>query len=90
MREQLLVLRAEITRIKRRLEAVAVAGSYEELRALAERIIVVEVRAMDEGVYEDIEEELYELKRMLARLSTAYRLAYMGRAKARPRWGQRR
>ena len=89
--DSLEAIRYEIARLRQKLEAIALGGSYEELGAVAERIIIVEVRAHDEGVYEEVREELYQLKRLLASISTVYRIALTAqqrKPRKRARWLQ--
>ncbi len=74
--ETITAVKAELARIKRVLEALPFTGSYDDLKTLAERIIVIEVVAYDEGFYDDIKEELTEIKRIIARMSTVYRVAF--------------
>ena len=85
------LVRAELARLRRLVEAVMVSGTYDDLRLIAERLIVIEVLAEDEGVYEQVREEIHELKRLIVSVSNVYRIASArtggGRRRLhRPRW----
>ncbi len=79
------LVRYEIARLKRRLETIAFTGGYEEVRAIAEKLIIIEVQAYDQGLYEYVRDELYEVKRLIARISAAYRIALTGQRARKPR-----
>ena len=69
------LVRAELVKLRRLVEAIMVSGTYDDLRLVAERLIVIEVLAEDEGVYEEVREEIHELKRLIVRVSNVYRIA---------------
>ncbi len=64
--EEVSVILHELNAIKNRIRASLIYGDYDGLLEVAKDIIVLEVRAVNQGVYDQVEEAFMEVKQVYA------------------------